>query len=263
MSHVRSTVLKEVLRQQRRDSIGGGSLENDANLDNALMRFEFLEVIVRVALAKFPKLAAADAVTTLLTQHFLKYCGPDVAHDRNAFRRERLYNELIDGILKLHLVSLKAMFQAFCPTRPGTQQRLRRMPCRSGKRGWEGLLAKAKLFSIKAFTIRHARLAFTWSRMRIADELIDQAKTTSLSLTDFLEAIVRVADMVWLPSDEDLRAANLPVGSANAYRWEEVYGLTKPRDAADVTLLLHEKVSRLVNIMVHRLNKEGVRIPLY
>ena len=161
------------------------------------------------------------------------------------------------------------------------------MPCRSGKRGWEGLLAKAKLFSIKAFTIRHARLAFTWSRMRIADELIDQAKTTSLSLTDFLEAIVRVADMVWLPSDEDLRAANLPVGSANAYRWEEVYGLTKPRDgkcawnqtaagavsllncvvrvlaAADVTLLLHEKVSRLVNIMVHRLNKEGVRIPLY
>ena len=33
--------------------------------------------------------------------------------------------------------------------------------------------------------------------------------------------------------------------------------------AADVTLLLHEKVSRLVNIMVHRLNKEGVRIPLY
>ena len=110
-------------------------------------------------------------------------------------------------MLRKHLPSLRAIFTYFCPPVPGSRQKKARLPCTGREFGWEALLSKANFFTIRSFTIRHARLVFTWSRMRVADELLDQFKTTSLALTDFLEAITRLADMLWVPADDDLEAA--------------------------------------------------------
>lgn len=56
----------------------------------------------------------------------------------------------------------------------------------------------------ETFTIREAKLIFSWSRMRHADELLKRDVANALSATDFLEALGRVADMKWLPTDDQL-----------------------------------------------------------
>ena len=54
-----------------------------------------------------------------------------------------------------------------------------------------------------------------WSRMQIVDEIKDYARYTSITWTDMIEALGRVADMKSLPPRGDLEAA----GYANILLW--------------------------------------------
>ncbi len=72
--------------------------------------------------------------------------------------------------------------------------------------GWLQLCTDAHLVDGQ-FTLQDASLAFLWSRMYVMDEIKDYQRYTSLTFTDFLEALGRVADMKNLPLDSDLDAA--------------------------------------------------------
>lgn len=56
------------------------------------------------------------------------------------------------------------------------------------------------------FTRQEAVLAFTFSRMSVVDELKSYSTWITLSLTDFLEALARVATMISMPTEEDMEA---------------------------------------------------------
>ncbi|KAF5827857.1 hypothetical protein DUNSADRAFT_18612 [Dunaliella salina] len=96
---------------------GNSNEENDANDDNALVRFELLEIIVRMAIGKFiaPKVISdvSDSVA-LLFDEFIEPNLPAVAKiDTNDFRRNRLYCKEMEMEVVRHWDLLQAMFKLY------------------------------------------------------------------------------------------------------------------------------------------------------
>jgi hypothetical protein len=89
-------------------------LENDANDDRQLLRFEFLEILLRIAFAKFLQSGRtndpSDAVQMLCTQNIYPNLEIPASEDRNIWRRERLYCQDLSDVLTGKLPVLKAIF---------------------------------------------------------------------------------------------------------------------------------------------------------
>ena len=97
----------------------------DTNADRALMRFEMIEMLMRIALQKFLAegggdgscLNLPDAMTKLLDEHILINNGEGscsaAIHDIDQFRRECLYTEEVDHLLRKHNRILRAIFEKF------------------------------------------------------------------------------------------------------------------------------------------------------
>ncbi|KAK3248905.1 hypothetical protein CYMTET_41646 [Cymbomonas tetramitiformis] len=68
---------------------------NEDNDDDALMRFEFIEILIRIAILKYGQGVAtydpAEALRMLITQNMKPNVGSDVARNSNDFRKDRLY----------------------------------------------------------------------------------------------------------------------------------------------------------------------------
>ena len=79
------------------------------------MRFEFLEIIVRIAFNKYivPKVMndASDAVERLLEDCVLPHMPPLALTDPNEFRFQRMYNEATEAVLEQHHNFLTAIFR--------------------------------------------------------------------------------------------------------------------------------------------------------
>jgi hypothetical protein len=90
------------------------SPEAQVNLENAMMRYEFIEAIVRAALAKYGKGQATDdiavAVRMILENNIVANLPAPAAIVTNDFRTGRLYCEEVDLLLKRHAVMLKAIY---------------------------------------------------------------------------------------------------------------------------------------------------------
>lgn len=93
------------------------------NPDHALMRFEFLETLVRVALILYPPADTEDgpalSVESLLELHVVPtitaMLGVEDPHDAwsNVFRRERLYTEEVDVTFRQFLAPLQVLFERY------------------------------------------------------------------------------------------------------------------------------------------------------
>eukprot|EP00198_Chlamydomonas_reinhardtii_P011316 XP_001700653.1 predicted protein [Chlamydomonas reinhardtii] len=145
------------------------SEESKANLDNALMRFEFIEALLRTAVANGGSLATrsawepvvdlAGAVRRLLDECIIPRVVPGALVDPDEFREMRLYTQDVDELYDKHAALLKAIY--------GHYKDLARD---SGAAGWLDLpewlelLGEGRLYH-SHFTVREARLAFVWSRM--------------------------------------------------------------------------------------------------
>uniref|UniRef100_A0A7S1CH63 Uncharacterized protein n=1 Tax=Bicosoecida sp. CB-2014 TaxID=1486930 RepID=A0A7S1CH63_9STRA len=184
---------------------------NEANQDRALMRTEFLEIIVRIALAKFSRteLTVPQAVTQLLDEYILATnktpAYKDVhCHDKNRFRRSRLYNREVHEFFDARLKQMDKLHQRFCPRAPNSSDKMKRLPLD----GWMQFLTETGLMDA-SFTNREARLAFSWSRMAYPDELKRRDFAITLTRVDFLEAFARIAEMKWLPTDDQMQDAGI------------------------------------------------------
>jgi hypothetical protein len=82
--------------------------------DNALFRWEFIEALTRIAVAKYGRPPdgsdPAQAVERLITEHLAKHMAPAARIELNAFRTHRLYNEAVDDLLKKHDAVLRALY---------------------------------------------------------------------------------------------------------------------------------------------------------
>jgi len=107
------------------------------------MRFEFVEVLLRLAHHKYflpvggavawlfsrlpvhivlfspalgsPTIAQGvremeEALTLLVDAHIVRYCGPEIAHNRNDFRYDRLYRQPVSAVLQAHAPFLDALY---------------------------------------------------------------------------------------------------------------------------------------------------------
>ena len=55
------------------------------------------------------------------------------------------------------------------------------------------------------FTQREAKLAFVWSKARVIDEVQNRSKIMLMSFLDFLECMLRLAQLKNMPAEEDLQ----------------------------------------------------------
>ena len=176
---------------------------NDVNNDSALMRFEFLGCVARLAVVKYVKTNivndVSEAIQMLCDNHISKFLGPKAICDSNDFRKDRLYNPHVDKIYRDHLPRLLSIFEHFSSPK-GTGQ------LRMYMSEWGQFVTKAGLIA-DDFEEIEAKLAYSWSQMAHSSEVNNRTHYLSLSFEDFLEGIGRICDLKALPTTAELRVA--------------------------------------------------------
>ena len=173
----------------------------DANDDRALMRFEFIEVIVRIAIAKFIQLKKTDSLPSAIKRLLQDYIKTNrgegscnaLIDDPTVFRQKYVYTQETDQVLRKHVTMLNQMFRGYCK--------------HSSKgmllKEWIAMLKDIDLFNYD-FTSREGKLAYVWSKSRVIDEVKGREKIHRMNFYDFVEGLLRIAQLKALPAPEDI-----------------------------------------------------------
>ena len=245
------------------------SQESKLNDDKCLMRMEFIEILIRFAITKYKEEAGADiseAVGLLVKRNLIPHIPPMGKVDSDDFRRDRLYNEGSETVFTSHKRVLKLVYKKYKDMLKVAGTPLFSIP------EWMLLLKESGLVGDKDdgdFTAREAMLCFFKSRMCVVDEVKSRHKYISLTYTDFLEALGRVADVVSIPTNEDMevlgaqnmcdyrekiRALSASKQEGGGLGSEEKSRLLERRPSSDFLTPserpLSEKVDKLIQLMI-------------
>lgn len=203
---------------------------NRSNADEALMRFEFMQCLVRIAIAKYvrPKHIAdiSDALAEFMDKDVIPNLPAAAKHDDNVFRKKRLYTRDVDEVFRRHSDPLQTIFNYYAM--PGGHMIKEKSKAKEESEArmsideWMTLLTDAGLLYLsETETVRHgalrmagyvdeaqARLCHAWSISFCSDELRRRDKYTSANYIDFLEALGRLCTFMPLPSKEQLALYN-------------------------------------------------------
>jgi hypothetical protein len=193
----------------------GQKAVNQANADTALMRFEFLQALTRVAVAKFVKSKeipdVSEAVDELLTNWVATRVTPEALCDTDVFR-QRLYTRGCSDVLKKHTPSLKMVFDYYAA---GTEEHAISQAGRSlSQQEWESFLFDVAFIDDR-FTKDDGTLCFIWAQAYVTDEVKRREKLIHLNFLGFLEAVARLICFKPMPAMDDIMEAN--AGSASQY----------------------------------------------
>jgi len=178
----------------------------DTNADRALMRFELVEMLIRIALKKFylPGTCGTlpEAVKKVLEDHVMPNdasgsCSAAI-HDIDAFREECLYCDEVDTLLRTHNRTLRAIFEKF-----QDEENVRLKNDQMSYKYYMRFLKQVK-FVNEDFTLRECRLTYVWSRMKVIDEVGSHDTWGYITYVDWLEALARMAQLKCVPSPSDL-----------------------------------------------------------
>jgi len=162
------------------------------NSGNGLCRYEFMEILVRIANDKYVrnKICAnpAEAIEKLANEHL----SVMATYDTNKWRFEKYLCEDVDLALKAHKPILEFVFSKY-----------------SGKKGLPGSKPFLALLEFRAicsdaemvqntFGTREIDLCYSQAMMTQVDEIYKK-KHLEMNFVEFLEAISRVADTANLP----------------------------------------------------------------
>lgn len=208
-----------------------GSEINKENDDRALMSFEFLEIIVRVAIAKYIKSKevqdVSDAVEMLCTACIQPNLCPEAVIVPNDFRERKLYFEEIAEFFEDHEPFLRAVYTFYAHLRG---HKLMQME------GWISMCEACCLLGPKTgVSKRELKLIYAWSQMQISDEIKKRNKMISLTFVDFLEAVARLAELISPPTEARLKEYFHATNPANTVTpvWE--YFVEVPDNEAEST----------------------------
>jgi len=191
---------------------------NRLNHSSALMRFEFLQCIVRVAIARYVrdkdavdhKKDVSDAVTELLTVNIIPNLPNEASHDFDLFRRKRLYTRAVDGVFAKYHTALSTIFNYYASVE-GQEMSLKPLaPTLSFYEFFTLLSDCGLLYEEGMDPAKHpvtvsplqARLILMWSQMFVSDELKRRHEFVSANYTDFLEMLGRMCTFMDLPTKE-------------------------------------------------------------
>jgi hypothetical protein len=174
-------------------------------------------VLVRVATARYVLpggfappdercTSVADALRTLL----LSDVAPNVdirAKHNVAAVRERMYSQDVDEVLRTWEAPLRSLFDTYALGDGAVGDKLNDTSL-LGYSEWRRLVAHLGL-NWRDLDLKEpdTTLPYSWSRMRVVDvrPLKSRVKLTQLAFEDFLEALAHVAEMMTLPTVEQVR----------------------------------------------------------
>jgi hypothetical protein len=185
---------------------GSQASANDTNDDCALVRYEFVECMVRASLTKYVDTGVtidpSDALDFFCERCLTMRLPTPATHNRDFFRKERMYLEPVDIVLRKYLPVMIAVFQSLAimntKQKQGAPEPLMSMD------EWIKFLSDLGLFD-EDLTPTAGRLVFVWSKMRSSDELGKRAAFTCMFFCDFLEALCRVAELRLWPSASQMK----------------------------------------------------------
>lgn len=199
-------------------------VEMDDNPDRDLCRYEFFEILVRMALCKYQDMPMkpVDMLKKLLDEHIFKYATPSVASN---FRRERIYTLPVNDLLEANQTQL---------TTVSARQLFNKYRERSGR--WilveaiKTILEKAGLSCNERELVK----AFAFAKMTVVDEQSSQGAHTKMQLVEFNEFFCRLADLIYpgeLPLEDKLVLAMDAIFNSNGLHRKPVndYG-SEPSD---------------------------------
>ena len=182
------------------------------NKRRALNRYEFMQLLVRVAINKYVLPQRIPDVSCALSQFFNAdldvHLEAAAKQDSNAFRRRYCYTAAMDAVLQRHAPSLRVLYEMYAQADAAAAADGLATKKLLSFVEWTRLTKDLRLVSPQ-FTSRHATLCFVWSRMRVVDEAkaSSRARMVHLTFEDFLEALVRVACMKSFPTDRQIEQA--------------------------------------------------------
>jgi hypothetical protein len=201
---------------------------NAVNADKALMRFEWFQVIVRLAIAKYVKAQdgrrqrggvkriadVSDALDALLTHDVAPNLPPEACVETMAFRERRLYVKPVNDAFESNATMLKAIYDFYAASADdeGAPPQIKgaELFARSlfmSIQEWILLLEDANVFD-DSFTRREAVLAFVWSQSIVTDEVKRREPMMHLSYADFQEALCRALAFKSLPSTDLMKTVD-------------------------------------------------------
>lgn len=172
--------------------------KNPRNPEKSLIRYQFLEVWVRMAEQKFITTGVLhsypEAVDRMLKDHILSYISlNDTAYNGQRWRDERYWNEECDTVYKSYLPVVQSFYKKYSglKTKPGQKK----FSCLEEI---NRLVSEAQLLNDN-FVDRDIVVAFNMSMMTQVDEL-NSDRIFQMSFIEFLETLARFADIYSAPS---------------------------------------------------------------
>ena len=191
---------------------GMGVTTFKADVDQrGLCRYEWFNVLVRIGIIKYVLTKevpdVSQAMDKLLTEIAPKL-DSWITMDQGKFRNEICYNPLCDEVLTEHMESLKIIFAFSADSEADHKAGREKFRSVLSVYEWIELLRDLQLLDSN-FTVRDATVIFVLSRMRVINEQGKNAvlKIENLSLEDFYEALIRIAMIKALPTDDEIAEA--------------------------------------------------------
>jgi len=151
----------------------------DDNPNRELCRFEFFEIIVRIALCKYQELgiSAVQSLKKLLEEHIFRY---GTGSNAIAFRKEKLYQVEVNDVLEVNLFNIQSLFSSY------KEARSKHVSLKSLK----SLLSKSSL----PYNDRDLMRDFAFSKMSVLDESNSNGAHEKMVFVEFLEFLGRFSE---------------------------------------------------------------------
>jgi hypothetical protein len=192
-------------------------------------RFEFMEVLTRIAVMKYMRDHHTDdvsiAVDLLFQKHLHSVIGDkkDCCTDRNLFRgcikepnvcpftdlpNSKLYSQPMDRLFGRYYGLLECIYRRYKTKEKFDTYRSNLMELPQ----WMQLLRDSRIIGPR-MNERTATLIYLRSRMQVVNQVEDYVKFKALTFTDFFEALARLADFMGFPDLQSLRAEGVSSSS--------------------------------------------------
>lgn len=198
------------------NSMPHNALEHLRTLDKwnhprKMCRHEFMQALVRIATTLYitTKIeTSASVAVTRLCENLETLLPPEALQNSNRFRLERCYNEHTERSLVRNQESLRAIFSVYARQNTDLSDELQDTKLMSiGE--WLAFAGHFQLLQTGQLSYFGAKMIFKWSMIRARPDhtAASERKMRHLSFEDFMEALLRVACVMALPSDAEIEAA--------------------------------------------------------
>ena len=198
--------------------------EDAFNRTKCLDRQEFLQCIVRIALDKYVKPGivgdVSDAIEKLCSENIEPKLPEAARQDSNKFRERYCYLREVEMVLRKHMKTLRSLYGMYADLSEGQGDRSAEILDSSSMmsiREWMSLMNHLGLFDQGMMSFYEAKQIFMWARIRSINDNSRHSliKLRNLYFEDFMEAMVRLAMLLPLPTTDDIE--ELGVKDAGIY----------------------------------------------